>query len=159
MPDTVTTAEQVSRLREAHAQSIEWLKAETEYKQHMLERRTIESADVITAEAEASITFIILKGHVTAALKFGSGQRMNFDAWPWGVGAAGGTGYGLYYGVGPATLAGGCSYHCQGGAEGGGFFQITCWRDGFGALGQVNVAMVGVGAFEIGGNDGWWSFA
>jgi len=156
---TEATSAQVQKLQDAQATYIEWMKAEAEQKQLVMEQRVI--ADVVTAQAQADLIFVIIKGHLTADLQFGSGQKMHFDGWPWGVGAYGGTGYGLYYGVDAAVLAGGCSYQAQGAADTGGILQITFWRDldNFGALGQINVAVAGIGAGETGGNDGQWTFA
>lgn len=77
------------------------------------------SAEVAPASAEASLNFWVLKGHITADLIFsGSGKKVHFDAWPWGIGQGVGSGLGFYYGVDAATLVGGCHYHCQWGAVG-----------------------------------------
>ncbi len=151
------TPDQVQRLQDVHAKWIEWLKAEGEEKVRSAELNA--PTDLFTAEASASLVFVVLKGHLTADLRFPSGQKMHFDGWPWGVGAYGGTGYGLYFGVNAPTLAGPCHYYAQGITSGGGILQATFWRDNFGALGQIDVAVAGIGAGETGGDDGRWTFA
>lgn len=156
---TKVTPDQMQKLRDMQAKYIEFLKVKGEYNAAASQQAEMMNADVVTAEAEASLIFVVIKGHLTASLKFGSGQKVHFEGWPWGVGAYGGTGYGLYYGVDAATLIGGCHYHCQGAAVDGGILQITCWRDNFGALGQINVAVAGIGAGETGGDDGQWTWA
>ncbi len=122
-------------------------------------RHADSTPSIETAYATATMAFLAVKGHLTALVKFDDGTEVEFDAWPWGIGAGVLTGVGLYYGVDAYTLVGKCNYHCQWGADGGGALQISCWRDGVGALGQVNVAAAGAGVGETGGTDGNWTWA
>lgn len=121
----------------------------------MLMAQPVKAQNVVTASVDASLNFWVLKGKITADLVFNdSGKKVHFEAWPWGIGQGVGSGLGVYYGVGPEVLVGGCHYHCQWGAVGAGVLQITLWRDGIGALGQINCVFAGEGAGETGGNDG-----
>jgi len=158
----MTREEQLSKLNEAQAKWTAAVKAEAERTAALATKPpgfNFTAENVVTANAEVTIEFYAIHGHLTAELTFDNGQKMKFDGRPWGIGAAAGKGVGWYYGVPAQILAGGCHYWCQFGGAVGGVIQITCWRDGYGALGQINAFAGIAGAGETGGDDGSWTNA
>jgi hypothetical protein len=117
----MTREEQLSKLNEAQAKWTAAVKAEAERTAALATKPpgfNFTAENVVTANAEVTIEFYAIHGHLTAELTFDNGQKMKFDGWPWGIGAAAGKGVGWYYGVPAQILAGGCHYWCQFGGRG-----------------------------------------
>ncbi|SDB80433.1 hypothetical protein GA0111570_102223 [Raineyella antarctica] len=161
MTNATFTAQQLTagqqELAQKQAHYIEGLKAEGN--PDLLQQVQTAATGTYGASGTLSIQSYLIYSVVRIDLEYtDSKKKVHFEGRAWGVGAGAVESFGGGPFVAPEVLVGDCGFHVQFGAASGGIAQVTCWRDNFGALGQITAAAIGAGATEMGGT-GTWTWA